>query len=107
MNTQDRRNNDDGNARWLEVFEIRSSTSERAIIESKLEALTCEIGNEESIESIKFYRHAEFLTDWSIHLCYTCDSPVTTDDALGLRILSSLQELGSVYHSIWRELRSC
>ena len=106
MKAQDRQSDAGGDERLLEVFEIRSPLSERAAIESKLEVLKCDLLDDDSTESIEFYCHAELPTDWCIQLRYTCDSPGTTGSALGLRILTSLQELGSVYHSIWRELRS-
>lgn len=91
----------------MEVFEIRSPISELNSLRSKLETLKSDLLADETSESIEFYCHAELTTDWCIHLRYTCDPPGKIGSSLGLRILSSLQELGSVYHSIWRELRSC
>jgi hypothetical protein len=106
MKVQGRQNEADGSVRWLEVFEIRSSISNKAAIESKLETLKRNLHDDGSIESVEFYCHADVPTDWCIHLHYTSDSQVATGNALGLHILSILQELGSVYHSIWGELRS-
>jgi hypothetical protein len=105
MRAQDRQSETHGDERWLEVFEIRSPLSERDAIESKLEALKRNLLDDETIGLVEFYCHADLPTDWCIHLRYTSDSQVTPDSALGLRILPFLQELGSVYHSTWRELR--
>ena len=106
MKALDRRSDAGGDERWLEVFEMRSPIGERAAIESKLETLKRTQLEEDSPETVEFYCHADLPTDWCIHLRYTSDSQATTGNTLGLRILSFLQELGSVYHSVWRELRS-
>jgi hypothetical protein len=106
MRAQDRQSETHGDERWLEVFEIRSPVSERDAIESKLEALKRNLLDDGSAELVEFYCHTNLPTDWCIHLRYTSDSQVTPDSVLGLRILPFLQELGSVYHSTWRELRS-
>jgi hypothetical protein len=105
MRAQDRQSETHDDERWLEVFEIRSPLSERDAIESKLEALKRNLLDDGSAELVEFYCHTNLPTDWCIHLRYTSDSRVTPDSVLGLRILPFLQELGSVYHSTWRELR--
>ena len=89
----------------MEVFEIRSPLSERDAIESKLETLRRNLLDDGSAETVEFYCHADLPTDWCIQLRYTSDLQVPPGSALGLRILPFLQELGSVYHSTWRELR--
>ena len=65
-------------------------------IDAIRDALEADIGS----GSAHFYRHHEIPTDWSIHIHHRGSPP----RPLGERLLACLQEFGSVYHGVWKQV---
>ena len=89
--------------KWLEIIELRSAGSNKALLESQLQNLIKEVNKEAKQQAIKIYSRVIVDTDFSIHLIHNSNK-IESGSPLGLRLASALKEYGLVYHSVWIEM---
>lgn len=89
--------------KWLEIIELRSAGSQRALLESQLQSLINEVNQEARQQQIKVYSHITVETDFSIHLYHDSKEADISGSPLGLRLTSALKKFGLVNHSVWVE----
>jgi len=89
--------------KWLEIIELRSVGSNRALLESELQSLINEVNQEARQQKIKVYSHITVETDFSIHLYHDSKEAEIGGSPLGLRLATALKEFGLVNHSVWVE----
>jgi hypothetical protein len=93
--------------RWIEIIEIRSLSTDNAMLDLNLEGLMAEPLAEMKPKKIEIYRHGDLATDWSIHLHYVSDSIEVGRSPFGVRFALLMKEFGFVHHSIWKEVQRC
>ena len=54
--------------KWLEIIELRSVGSNRALLESQLQSLVNEVSHKAALQIINVYSHVSVETDFSVHL---------------------------------------
>lgn len=89
--------------KWLEIIELRSADSNRAVLESQLQNLINKVNKESKHKSIKVYSHTTVETDFSIHLLHDSKEADIGGSPLGLHLASALKKFGLVNHSVWVE----
>ena len=89
---------------WLEIIELRSTGSNRQLLESELQNLIRELDRETRRQAIKAYHRMRVDSDFSIHLFHDSKEAEINGSRLGLRIASALKAFGLVKHRIWIEL---
>ena len=90
--------------KWLEIIELRSAGSQRALLESQLQNLiNNEVNQDAKQQTIKVYSHVAVETDFSIHLVHDSHRVNISGSPLGQRLASALKEFGLVNHSVWVE----
>ncbi len=89
--------------KWLEIIEIRSVGSNRELLETHLQNLINEGGQEANLQAVKVYKHSTLETDFSIHLYYNSEKTEVRKSHESIRLVSSLKEYGLINHTIWVE----
>ena len=92
--------------KWIEVIQLRSVDSNRERLQSKLQKLMNEPGNETKKMAIKSYSRAMIDTDFSINISHDSKKVENGGSRLGLHLVAALKEFGLVNHSIWIEMHS-
>jgi hypothetical protein len=90
--------------KWIEVIGIRSADRNREILESKLQRLIDEMGEEGKKQVIMAYRRVLINTDFSIHIHHDSKNVQNGGSRLGLYLVNALKEFGMVNHSMWIEM---
>ncbi|MBT4089214.1 MAG: hypothetical protein HOE30_12045, partial [Deltaproteobacteria bacterium] len=89
--------------KWIEIIHLRSINSLPPV---QLEEICCEPyeSDREGEKIVKrMFFHQKIESDYCIILDCVSDAPAAPSSSLGLRLASSLRELGSVNHTIWVE----
>ena len=89
---------------WLEIIELRTSDSNRKLLESRLRELINDVILETGRQGIKLYSHGIIETDFSIHIMHDSETVEHFGSRLGLHLASALREFGLVNHGIWVEM---
>jgi len=84
----------------LEIIHLRLA-AERA--PGLVEEIRASVETEAGLASVTVFRHATVTHDLGIHLRFVDEAPEDQLSALGLRLASSLRELGMVEHTLWIE----
>jgi hypothetical protein len=92
--------------KWIELIQLRSVNSKRAILESKLQRLIDEVDRKRKKHVIVAYSRVSIDSDFSIHIFHDSKKVENGGSRLGLRLVAALKEFGLVNHSIWMEMRS-
>jgi len=91
---------------WMELIQIRSTDSNRKLLESKLQRLVGEVCRARNKEAITAYSRLWIETDFCIRILHESKELETSGSRLGLRLAVALKEYGLVDYSIWREMSS-
>ena len=91
--------------KWLEIIELRSTTSNRLLLESQLHGIVNNLDKETQKHKITAYSHVMIDNDFSIHLTHDSKNIEKNGSSLGLHLASLLKEYGMVNHSVWIELK--
>jgi hypothetical protein len=91
-------------AYWLEILEIRFPLDSLPLVESYMTSIRAELAKDGSYDAVSIYRQAEVSTDWCIHIHHTKKRVPAGGSEIGRQLLSSLGEVGTVYHAVWRHL---
>lgn len=89
--------------KWLEVIELRSTDSDKVVLEMQLDKLLTEVEKEIQGKGVRAYRRVSVETDFSIHLLHESDQIEICGTELGLHIVSALKDFGMVNHTVWKE----
>jgi hypothetical protein len=87
---------------YLEIIELRTAGQGRVKVERVLEELIDGLKANTEREHIQVYKSLVVETDYCIHLQVLSDNASGKGSPLGLRIASTLNEYGLIYHNIWR-----
>ncbi|MFO7461739.1 MAG: hypothetical protein R6X07_14060 [Desulfatiglandales bacterium] len=87
--------------KWIEIIRLRSSGKVPEPLEGFLWGLKKEASP--GLTRARIYRHANWQTDWALHLHCDSEEPEKNGSALGLHVAQALKEFGLVDHSIWIE----
>ena len=90
--------------KWLEIIELRSVHTKRALLETQLQKLIEDVKKEAEKQVIKTYNRVMIDADFSIHLFHDSANVKHDGSPLGLRLASALKEFGMVNHSVWIEM---
>ena len=88
------------------MIHLRSTTSERKILESKLQGLIEEVNMGRKRQAIMAYSRMLIDSDFSIHILHDSKEVEAGGSRLGLSLVDALKEFGLVNHSIWMEMNS-
>lgn len=92
------------NMKWLEIIEVRSAGNRRKLIDSQLEHLINETGQNTRETTTKVYKLATVETDFSIHLLHDSAEVEHDGSPIGQRLAFTLKEFGIVNHQILIEI---
>ena len=92
--------------KWLENIELRTTGSNRELLESHLQELVNEMEKKLNKQAIKVYCRLMTDTNFCVHLFHDSKKAENSGSRLGLRLASALKDFGLVSHSIWVETRS-
>ncbi len=87
--------------KWVEIIKLRSAGQTPASLNGLLSDLSH--NRLPGLTEIRLYRHAEWETDWSLHLHWESKQPGKEGSPLGLHLFQELGEFGLIDHSIWIE----
>ena len=87
--------------KWMEIIRLRSAGK----VSDALKGLLSDLSHnrEPGLRDIRLYRHAEWETDWNLHLYWESQRPTLNGSTLGIRLSHSLKEFGPIDHSVWIE----
>ncbi len=86
---------------WMEIIKLRNAGKASEALKGLLSGLTKT--DQPGLIEARLYRHAEWETDWTMHLHWETEQPEKNGSALGLRLSQALKEFGLIDHSIWIE----
>ena len=92
--------------KWLEIISLRCPGNIGTQVSELLRELHesgSGIDTTKRLAEIKVYHHSTVETDLSIHIHWESESSGQNKSPLGLRIYSSLRNLGLSNHSVWVE----
>ena len=84
--------------KWIEIIKLRSAGKAPEPLKRLLSEKTRH--DQKGLLEIKIYRHAEWETDWTMHLHWETEQPEKNGSALGLHLSQALKEFGLIDHSI-------
>jgi len=87
--------------KWMEIIKMRSAEQAFEPLRAVLAAIAKDVPC--GLIGARIYRHAQWETDWSLHLYWESEKLEKNGSGLGLRLSQGLKELGLVDHSIWIE----
>ena len=93
-------------AKWLEIIELRTGTSNMENLEKVLQKIAEALKNGSDPRKIKIYRSYSVHGDFSIHLVHKSTEPDKRGSQLGLHLATSLKKFGMLNHQIWHEMKS-
>ena len=85
--------------KWVEIIKLRSTGKAPESLNGLLSDLSH--NRQPGLTEIRLYHHAEWETDWSLHLHWESQRPPATGSTLGTRLSQELEEVGLVDHSVW------
>jgi len=87
--------------RTLEVIKVRTTGKDRDALDAFLRSLGQV--REESLLSVKWYRHASLYSDLAVHFLWSEPIIGPRGSSLALRLAETLGAFGLVDHSVWVE----
>lgn len=92
-------------AKWLEIIELRTGTSNTEKLERVLQSLVESFNEGDDKGKIKIYRRYTIHSDYSIHLLHKSNKPDTPGSPLGHHLAASLKQFGLLNHQVWHEMK--
>jgi len=86
---------------WIEIIEIRSSESNRRLLETLLAQLIENADRFTLSQTIKIYTRPQPYADFGIHLKHNSEDMEPDGSPLGLQIVSALKPHGIIKHTTW------
>jgi hypothetical protein len=87
--------------KWVEIIKLRSTGKALESLNGLLSDLSH--SRQPGLTEIRLYRHAEWETDWSLHLHWESQRPPANGSTLGIRLSQELGEIGLIDYSTWIE----
>jgi len=87
--------------KWIEIIKLRTAGEVPESLKGFLSGLLK--NGSPGLREARLYRHAEWETDWTIHLHWESEQPEKNGSALGLHLSQALKEFGLIDHSKWIE----
>lgn len=91
---------------WIEMIQLRAVNRNRNLLESILNKLINEVGQNNRKHIVMVYSSALIDTDYSIHIIHDSNKVEKLGSPLGVLIVNALREFGLVNHSVWYEIHS-
>jgi len=91
--------------KWLEIIEICSVSTDRALLEKQIMALANQITAGDSTCTVKVFKNGFVDTDFSIHLFYESENNHVHRSALSEQIIAAFKDYGIINHSLWIQQR--
>jgi hypothetical protein len=87
--------------KWIEIIKVRNAGKAPESLKGFLSGLLRNAPP--GLIGARICRHAQWETDWSLHLRWESKKAEKNGSALGLHVAQALKEFGLVDHSIWIE----
>ena len=87
--------------KWLEIIELRTTESNREMLETLLMELVEDVDRATEEQAIATYSRVMPYADFGIHLFHDTPDVEHAGSQLGLHISSALKAYGMVNHSTW------
>ena len=89
--------------KWFEVIMVRSTGSNAKLLAKTVQDLMADVARSAGDDDIRAFHRENIETDICIVLFHKKKKSRTGGSPLGLRFAAELKELGSIYHTVWRE----